>query len=201
MKSKDVLRLLKISRATLYNYTKSGKIKSTRLDNGYFDYDQDSVFKIIKKDSRSNIIYSRVSTAKQKNDLNNQIKSLQKYCSKNNIKIDKVYFEISSGLDLDRTNFNLLVDDVINMKIKNIYISNRDRLTRLSFKTIECLFDKFGTKIIVVNDSPNRTNDSEIFEELLSLLHIFSTTMYSNRRKNKLDIYKQDIKNFISNDN
>ena len=30
------------------------------------------------------------------------------------------------------------------------------------------------------------------------LLLIFSTTMYSNRRKNKLNIYKQDIENFIT---
>ena len=46
----------------------------------------------------------------------------------------------------------------------------------------------------------NQTNDNEIFEELISLMHIFSTTMYSNRRKNKINIYKQDIENFISDD-
>ena len=29
-------------------------------------------------------------------------------------------------------------------------------------------------------------------------MHIFSTTMYSNRRKNKINIYKNDIENYIS---
>ena len=44
------------------------------------------------------------------------------------------------------------------------------------------------------------SNDNEIFEELISLMHIFSTTMYSKRRKNKINIYKQDIENFIQPD-
>ena len=93
------------------------------------------------------------------------------------------------------------MNDVFNHKIQNIYISHRDRLTRLSFKTIESIFLKFNTKIIVINDSNNQSNDTEVFEELISLMHIFSTTLYSNRRKNKINIYKQDIENFISNEN
>jgi predicted site-specific integrase-resolvase len=200
MKAREVLRILNITRTTLYNYVKDNKIIVTKLDNGYYDYDQDSVFKLLKKDNRYDIIYARVSTYKQKNDLKNQINFLKKYCKDNNITIqDKyIYNEIHSGIELDRPILNNIINDVINMKIKNIYITNRDRLTRLSFKTLEFLFDKYSTKIIPINEESNKSNDSEIFEELLSLLHIFSTSMYSNRRITKLDIYKQDIQNFIN---
>ena len=198
MKAKEVMKLLKICRSTLYNYTKSGIIKSTLLDNGYYDYDEKSVFKMIKKDSRINVIYGRVSTHKQKNDLERQIDSIQAYCRNNNINITDIYSDISSGIDLDRNNLNKLIDNVINLNIKNIYISHRDRLTRLSFRTLQELFSKFGTNIIIINDNSNELNDNEIFEELISLMHIFSTTMYSNRRKNKVNIYKNDIENFIS---
>ena len=37
MKAKEVMKLLDISRATLFNYTRDGKIKVIRLDNGYYD--------------------------------------------------------------------------------------------------------------------------------------------------------------------
>jgi predicted site-specific integrase-resolvase len=198
MKAKEVMKLLKKCRSTLYNYTKSGIIKGTLLDNGYYDYDEKSVFKMIKKDSRINVIYGRVSTYKQKNDLERQIDSIQVYCKNNNINISNIYSDISSGLDLDRNNLNKLIDDVINLNIKNIYISHRDRLTRLSFRTLQELFNKFGTNIIIINNNSNESNDNEIFEELISLMHIFSTTMYSNRKKNKVNIYKNDIENFIS---
>ena len=86
------------------------------------------------------------------------------------------------------------------MKIKNIYITHKDRLTRLSFKTLSNLFSKFNTNIIVIDEDSNKSNDNEIFDELISLLHIFSTTMYSHRRKKKVDIIKDDIENFISSD-
>ncbi len=201
MKARDVMKLLNICRTTLYNYTKDGTIKATLLSNGYYDYDEESVLKFIKKDNRSNVIYARVSTYKQKNDLQTQITKIQKYCKDNTIDVEKVYSEVSSGIDFERIQFNELMNDVFNHKIKNIYVSNRDRLTRLSFKTIENIFEKFNTKIIVINDDNSENNDHEVFEELISLMHIFSTTLYSNRRKNKINIYKQDIENFISNEN
>jgi predicted site-specific integrase-resolvase len=200
MKAREVMKLLNICRTTLYHYTKDNIIKHTKLSNGYYDYDEHSVLQFIKKDNRSNVIYARVSTYKQKNDLTNQINKLQTYCKDNNINIHHVYSEIASGIDLDRTELSKLFDDVFSYKIKNIYISNKDRLTRLSFKTLESLLNKFNTNIIVINNIHNQNNDNEIFEELISLMHIFSTTLYSNRRKNKINIYKQDIENFISDD-
>ncbi len=200
MKAREVMKLLNICRTTLYHYTKNNIIKHTKLSNGYYDYDEHSVLKFIKKDNRYDVIYARVSTYKQKNDLTNQINKLQTYCDNNKINIQHVYSEIASGIDLDRTELSKLLDDIFTHKIKNIYISNKDRLTRLSFKTLESLLKRFNTNIIVINDNHNQTNDNEIFEELISLMHIFSTTMYSNRRKNKINIYKQDIENFISDD-
>lgn len=44
MKSKQVLKLLKIYSITLSKYVKNGKIKVTLLPNGYYDYHDDSVF-------------------------------------------------------------------------------------------------------------------------------------------------------------
>ena len=64
MKSKDVLKLLKISRVTLYNYVKNGLIKAIRLPNGYYNYDDKSVFKFINENPRINVIYGTVSTYK-----------------------------------------------------------------------------------------------------------------------------------------
>ena len=66
MKAKDVMNTLSISRSTLYLYTRDKKLKVTKLHNGYYDYDNDSVFKLLNKDNRVKVIYARVSTYKQK---------------------------------------------------------------------------------------------------------------------------------------
>ena len=53
-------------------YSKGYKITVLdNLSNGYYDYDEHSVLKFIKKDNRYDVIYARVSTYKQKKDHNN----------------------------------------------------------------------------------------------------------------------------------
>ena len=70
MKCKDVLQILNCSRQTLCRYVKDGTIKATKKKNGYYDYDDNSVYEFIglkkKKTNKKIISYSRVSTSSQK---------------------------------------------------------------------------------------------------------------------------------------
>lgn len=43
----------------------------------------------------------------------------------------------------------------------------------------------------------NKADEVEIFEEIISMLHCFSMKMYSKRRRKKLEIIKEDLKNEI----
>jgi putative resolvase len=49
MKSKDMLRLLKITRPTLTKYIKGGWITGTKNKNGFYDYDDDSVYNFLNE--------------------------------------------------------------------------------------------------------------------------------------------------------
>jgi len=72
MKAKEVLNLLRISRKTLHVYLATGKIRYTVMPNGYYDYNDEDVHKLLNRDvKRKTVIYSMVSTNKQKNDLSN----------------------------------------------------------------------------------------------------------------------------------
>lgn len=184
MKAKEVLKLLGVSRVTLSTYVKTGVIKATLLPNGFYDYHDDSVYTFLGRSNRVNVIYARVSTYKQKSDLKRQIQYLSSYCDENDINIDHIYSDISSGIDFNRQQFESLLESVFDNKIDTVYITYRDRLSRLSFLTIEAVFNKFGTKIIPVFDDDN--NDlNELFDEVSSLMHYFTTKKYSNRRSNK----------------
>ena len=81
MKSSKVLNLLQISRPTLTSYVKKGLIKVTIKPNGQYEYAEDSVYKFLNKDvKRKTVIYARVSTAKQRKDLANQVELLKNFC-------------------------------------------------------------------------------------------------------------------------
>lgn len=169
------------------------KIICKKNQNGRYEYDPDSVYKLITNKQKINVIYARVSTNKQKSQLQNQINKLTNYTTNNNILIGNIYKDISTGMSLNRKEFNLLLDEVLKYKIDTIFITNHDRLCRTSFKTIQDLFTKYGTSIVSINDNFNRTEEEELLEELIAILHTFSMKTYSKRRKNKFDLIKKDI--------
>jgi len=192
LKSKEVLRLLQISRVTLTRYVKSGRVRVKKLPNGYYDYNEDDVYKLIGKEySRKNVIYARVSTNKQKNDLQNQIDNIRQFMSANGIVVDEVYSDIASGMNLDRKGFLKLLEDIEDNKIAKVYITYKDRLARLSYELVERLFSKHNVEIkTIYNDT--KTDEQELFEDLMSVIHSFSMKMYSKRRLAKRLLGEKD---------
>ena len=85
--------------------------------------------------------------------------------------------------DRYRSGFDSLLKLVFENKIDTVYITYPDRLSRLSFITIKSIFNKFGTKIIPIHNKDSDDYD-EIFDEVSSLMHYFTTKKYSHR-KNK----------------
>ena len=200
MKSQEVLKLLHITRATLCRYVKNKKIKATMMPNGQYNYDEDSVFELANiAIDRKCVIYARVSTQKQKNDLKNQVQTLRNFANEKGIIVSHVYEDVASGLNYDRGEFQNMVNDIINHQIKIVIISNKDRLTRVSFDMWKQLFKQFHCELIVANEDENKNDnsDNEIFSDIISLLHCFAMKMYSNRRKKKINLIKEDIENEI----
>lgn len=177
-------------------YVKTGKLKVTKLPSGQYDYDNESVYKFLNKDlERTNVIYCRVSTAKQKKDLSNQRTTVETYCLKNGIKISDVYSDIGSGINFDRKEFQRLLNDVINHKISKIFITYKDRLSRISFEMFKRLFEEFNCEIVVLNDADDsKMIEKEIFNEIISLIHCFAMKVCSSRRQKKLKCVEEDLK-------
>lgn len=189
MKAGQVMEILNISRSTLYNYTSSGKIRITKLENGLNDYSDEDVYRLANKSrERISVIYSRVSTAKQKNDLRNQKEMLLNFCINAGIPIGRSFEDIASGISFEkRKDFFKMLDLILAYKVDKVVITYKDRLSRVGFELFKHLFAKFGTEIIVVSSIGSEKLDAqEIFEEIVSLLHCYSMKLYSSRRKKKL---------------
>lgn len=113
----------------------------------------------------------------------------------NGIKISDVYIDIGSGINYDRKEFQRLVDDVVNHKVSKIYITYKDRLSRISFDMFKNMFENFNCEIVVLNEVDDaQTVEKEIFNEIISLIHCFATRVYSSRRKKKLKNVEEDLK-------
>lgn len=196
MKAKEVMQVLRISRNTLGTYIKKGFISYNKLPNGYYDYSKDDVYKFLNKNVKREIcIYARVSTNKQKNDLENQLELLKQYCFTNGLQISSSYADIASGISFEkRKEFFKLLDKIVSHRVEKVIITYKDRLSRVGFELFKYFFEKFGCEIVVISEVGSKKLDSaEIFEEIVSLLHCYSMKMYSNRRT--LDKIKEAIQN------
>ena len=189
MKAKEVLKILRCSRASLTKYLKQGKIKARLLSNGYYDYDSESVYQFLNKDiKRKTVIYGRVSTNKQKKDLENQIELLKNFCFQNGYILSGIYSDIASGITFENRKdlFNLL-EEIFDNKVERVVIMYKDRLSRVGFDFFKTLFKKFGCEIVVMSEiGSNKLDKEEIFEEIVSLLHCYSMKMYSKRKNDKI---------------
>ena len=196
MTAKEVLRVLQITRPTLTKYVKEEKIKVVVKGNGRYDYDADSVYKMLNKDiERKTYLYARVSTPKQKQDLENQVQLLKNFCFQNGYIINGVYQDIASGISFDkRKQFFDLLDEIMAGMVNRVIITYKDRLSRVGFELFTYLFKKYGCDIIVISEVGSEKLDSqEIFEEIISLLHCYSMKLYSSRKAKKIkEILEED---------
>ena len=190
-KPKDFAELLGVSVKTLQRWDREGILKANRTptDRRYYTYDQYLQFKGIgtEKDSRQVVIYARVSTRNQKDDLKNQTAFLRQFCNGKGIIADRIIEDYGSGLNYNRREWNRLLDDVMEGKVKTILISHKDRFVRFGYDWFERFCMKFGTEIIAVNNETLSPRE-ELVQDILSILHVFSCRLYGLRK------YKAQIK-------
>ncbi|RZN35092.1 MAG: IS607 family transposase [Methanosarcinales archaeon] len=139
---------------------------------------------------RKTYIYSRVSTYKQKKDLQNQTEMLKNFAFNAGYQINGVYSDVASGISFEkRKHFFELLDEIMAHKVERVIIAHKDRLSRVGFDLFHYFFNRFGTEITVVSEVGNTELDSEeVFDEIVSLLHCYSVKMHIKRNKTKMEV-------------
>jgi putative resolvase len=118
-------------------------------------------------------IYTRVSVAENRDNLEEQAKRLMYYCAAKGYRIDTVVKEIGSGVNDTRPKLMKLLTDP---GIRSIVVERKDRLTRFGFNDIEQLLALQGRRIEVINLAENDKED--LFQDLVSLVTSFCAQLY-----------------------
>jgi len=142
---------------------------------------------------KKNIVYYRVSSSGQKNDLMNQKRALEEFCIAKGIEVTERLFDIGSGLNYTRKNFLGVMEMVERGEVATIIIAHKDRLVRFGFEWFERFCKSHGTNIIVMNQE-SLSPEEEMTQDLLSVIHCFSSRLYGLRK------YKKKIKALIVED-
>ena len=79
-----------------------------------------------------------------------------------------------------------LIRDAKKGQFSYVIVNFKDRLTRFGFRYLEEYLGEFNVKIIVVNKLENKALETEIVEDLVSIIQSFSGRLYGMRsHKNK----------------
>ena len=180
-KPKDFAELLGVSVKTLQRWDREGTLKAYRTPTNrrYYTNNQYLEFKGInlENDKRQVIIYARVSTKNQKDDLLNQVAFLRQFCNAKGIIVDRCIEDYGSGLNYNRKKWNELLDEVMEQKIKTIIVTHKDRFIRFGYDWFEKFCTKFNTTIIVINNE-DLSPQEELVQDIVSILHEFSYRLY-----------------------
>ncbi|HKM05302.1 MAG TPA: IS607 family transposase [Lachnospiraceae bacterium] len=149
----------------------------------------------IKTKTKKVIGYCRVSSQKQKDDLDRQIENVKTYMIAKGYSFE-VITDIGSGINYNKKGLNQLIDMITNSEVEKIVILYKDRLLRFGFEIIENLCNKYGTTIEII-DNTEKTEDQELVEDLIQIITVFSCRL-QGRRANKA---KKMIKELLEDDN
>lgn len=194
-----VSKMLGVTPQTLRNWDKSGKLKpSYTSNNGYRYYSLNILEKFTNStndEERITVGYCRVSSNKQKNDLERQVENVKKYLISKGEKFE-IISDIGSGINYNKNGLKKLISLIASNKVKKIVVLYKDRLVRFGFELIKHIASIYNCEIEII-DNTVKTEEQELVEDLIQIITVFSCRL-QGKRANKT---KKMIKELIGDKN
>ena len=193
--------MIGVTAESLRNWDKTGRLKPNHVaENGYRYYSQEQLHHYLglkneKQENRKIIGYCRVSSVKQKDDIERQIENIKTYMYAKGYSFE-IITDIGSGINYNKKGINQILTMVMSCEVEKIVILYKDRLLRFGYELIENICRKYGTTIEII-DNTEKTEEQELVEDLVQIITVFSCKL-QGKRANKA---KKMIKELLSDDN
>ena len=169
-----VCELLGISLSTAYRWIKIGKLKSefrTLGNHRRFNLSQikHTFISSANHDNKLTVLYSRVSSHDQKQDLITQQAKLLNYAQSNHFNNIKLISDLGSGLNFKKSGLNSLLQLILTQQIKTLIINHKDRLLRFGSELIFKLCDFYHINVIIIEDK-DLTFEETLTHDVIELM-------------------------------
>lgn len=162
----EVAKLFDVVPETMKNWERQGKVKFGRTPTNIRILDKESLISFLKENDlfvddlqqqRHDVIYSRVLTNDDMDDLEEQVKFIVEEAPQlNNIVILK---DVNSSFDDKREQFDKLIKMVKNKEVARVFVTSENRLSVSGFSYLKGWFAELGTEIVVVERQSHSEND------------------------------------------
>jgi putative resolvase len=175
--SREAAKILDVHPNTLRKWADDGTIETIKTASGQRRYNLDKYVNVHAK--RELVCYCRVSSAKQRDDLQRQVEFMrEKYPDAQIIK------DVGSGLNFKRKGLTTLLERAMRGDKLEVVVAHRDRLARFGHELIRQVIEFNGGKLVVLEQSVH-SPEAELTRDLLNILHVFSFRMHGLRNYKK----------------
>lgn len=187
----DAAKIRGVSIDTLRRWEKSGKLKSVdRTEGGHRRYRVADLLMVDNPNFRYTVCYGRVSTREKKDDLARQIAVLEAHCRNSGWENVCTLQDIGSGMNYKKRGLLKLLDLLQRNEVERLVITDKDRLLRFGSELIFALCEANSTEIVVLNKPVTQSDESELVEDILSIITVFSARLYGKRSRRNLKAMK-----------
>ena len=185
--TREACEIYGVTGNTIRRWADNGSIVSKRTPRGPRRYliSEDGVLRTEQKTTdKQNYIYVRVSSSKQREDMDRQEAFLRDFYPNH-----RVIKDIGSGLNYKRKGLLKLLGMSNKKEVGEIVVYSKDRLCRFGFELLQFQFSENDTKL-VVHTQIDKSPEEEFTEDILAILQVFACR-WNGKRKYKIDKNKE----------
>jgi len=168
---------------TLRNWDKKGFLKPHHTSsNGYRYYSDEQIRQVLNiKPANQRIVigYCRVSSNKQKDDLERQIENVKTYLLAQG-KPFEIISDIGSGINYNKKGLQSLIRRIQINEIEKVVVLYKDRLIRFGFELIEYVANLNNCTIEII-DQTKKTEEQELVEDMIQIVTVFACKLQGKR--------------------
>ena len=188
-------KILGVSAQTLRNGDKKVKLHPHHTSsNGYRYYSHEQLNQVMNiKPNLDRIVigYCRVSSNKQKDDLERQIENMKLYLTAQG-KPFEIISDIGSGIDYKKKGLKELMKRISQNKVDKVVVFYKDRLLRFGFELVEYIANLYDCDIEII-DHTEKTEQQELVEDLVQIITVFSCKLQGKRANKARKLVKELI--------
>ena len=176
-------KILGVSAQTLRNWDNSGKLHPHHTSsNGYRYYSHEQLNQVmnIKLNLDRKVIgYCRVSSNKQRVDLERQIQNMKTYLTAQGRPFE-IISDIGSGINYKKKGLKELLKLITQNKFDKVVVLYEDRLLRFGYELVEYLASLYNCEIEII-DNTEKSEQQELVEDLVQIITVFSCKLQGKR--------------------
>ena len=188
-------KILGVSAQTLRNGDKKGKLHPHHTSsNGYRYYSHEQLNQVMNvKPNLDRIVigYCRVSSNKQKDDLERQIENMKLYLTAQG-KPFEIISDIGSGINYKKKGLKELMKRISQNKVDKVVVFYKDRLLRFGFELVEYIASLYDCDIEII-DHTEKTEQQELVEDLVQIITVFSCKLQGKHANKARKLVKELI--------